>query len=112
MKLAERLDNASDDLNARIMLEATCIRLRDWLEAERVALEAELKRASAQVTVHPIAFVGDLVEQPPTLTTERRREALRLLVGRITINPSGAEKRVDRSPTYSTPEMSRYGRRR
>jgi site-specific DNA recombinase len=69
-------------------------RLRDRLEAERNALDAELSRVSAQATVRPVAFVGDLVSRWPELPVERRREALRLLVDRIEIGPPDASPRV------------------
>ncbi|MCC2030652.1 recombinase family protein [Microbacterium allomyrinae] len=92
----ERLDNATARYfdNPEVVSEDAYQRYRAASEAKIAAWDAELTRASAQATVRPLAFVGDLVERWPDLPIERRREALRLLVDRITINPPNTIPRV------------------
>jgi DNA invertase Pin-like site-specific DNA recombinase len=90
----ERLDSATtkfvDDLIPRDAYD----RLRIRLEQERRDLEAELTRASAQATVRPIAFVGDLVERWPGMPVEQKRQSMRMLVDRIRVQPRDAPQRV------------------
>lgn len=92
--LAERLDNATTKYVDGDIPKDAYERLRDRFEAERAVLDAELARHTAQATVQPIAFVGDLVSRWRDIPVERRREALRLLVDRIEINPPDASQRV------------------
>ncbi|WP_170285517.1 recombinase family protein [Microbacterium rhizomatis] len=63
-------------------------------ETKIAALEVDLTRASAQATVRPIVIIGDLVDQWEENTIEQRREALRLLVDRITVQRPGVVPRV------------------
>lgn len=92
--VAERLDGATTKYVDGDIPKDAYERLRDRLETERAALNAELARHTAQATVQPIRFVGDLVSRWEDLPVDRRREALRLLVDRIEIHPTSAPKRV------------------
>jgi site-specific DNA recombinase len=93
--IADRFDSATLKFVDDAIPAETYERLRSRFEAESAALNAELARVSAQATVRPLAFVGDLVAQWDDLPVQRRREALRLLVDRIVIHPPDAEKRVE-----------------
>lgn len=90
----DRLDAATakfvDDLIPRDAYD----RLRTKLEAERDTLEVELTRASAQATLRPIAFAGDLVARWADIPVEQRRQSVRMLVDQIRVQPKGSDPRV------------------
>jgi len=92
--IAERLDNATVKYVDGDIPKDAYERLRDRLEAERAALNAGLGRLTAQATIQPIVFVGDLVSRWDDLPVERRREALRMLVDRIDVRPPNASPRA------------------
>lgn len=93
--VTERLDAATIKNLDGTIPDDVYARLRDRFTAELADLDAELTRASAQSTVRPIAFVGDLLAHwNDDLPIERRREALRLLIDRIEVNRPDAERRV------------------
>lgn len=92
--IVERLDTATMKYVDGDIPKDAYERLRDRLEAEKVQLNTELGRVTAQATVQPIVFVGDLVSRWEDLPVERRREALRLLVDRIDVHLPTAPKRV------------------
>lgn len=70
-------------------------RYRQASEATIERLNAELTRASAQATIQPLAFVGDIMSRWGDLSIEKQREALRMLVDRITVNAPDAEPRIE-----------------
>ncbi len=92
----EKLDNATARFldNPDLVSPESYRRYRDAAEASIAALNAELTRASAQATIQPLAFVGDLMSRWGDLPVERQREALRLLVDRITVRSPGSSPRV------------------
>ncbi|CAN7263162.1 recombinase family protein [Microbacterium foliorum] len=92
----EKLDNATTRFfeNPDVVSPDAYQRYREAAEARIAALQQDLTRASAQATVSPLAFVGDIMSRWGELPIERQREALRMLVDRITVNPPGAEPRV------------------
>lgn len=92
--VTERLDSATLKLIDGTIPAASYDRVKARLETERITIEAELTRASAQQTVRPITFVGDLVGQWSSIPIPRRREALRLLIDRIDIHAPGETPRV------------------
>lgn len=93
--VTERLDSATVKFIDGAIPADAYERLRVRFEAERSELDAELTRASAQATVRPVAFVGDLMAHWDDLPVQRRREALRLLIDRLAVNPPDALKRVE-----------------
>ncbi|MDI9889925.1 recombinase family protein [Microbacterium sp. IEGM 1404] len=90
----ERLDSATAKFVDGLIPRDAYDRLRAKCEQERRDLEAELTRVSAQATVRPIAFAGDLVGRWPEIPVEQRRQAVRMLVDRIRVQPRDAPKRV------------------
>jgi DNA invertase Pin-like site-specific DNA recombinase len=92
--VTERLDAATLKVVDGTIPDDAYQRIRARLEAEHAELSKELTRHAAQQTVHPVAFVGDLVAQWPDLPVARRREALRLLVDRIDVGQPTDSPRV------------------
>lgn len=92
--LAERLDTATEKYLEGDIPKDAYERRRDRLEAERESLEAALGRITAQSTVQPVAFAGDLLSMWEDLPVERRREAMRMLVDRIEVNAPDVTPRI------------------
>jgi site-specific DNA recombinase len=92
------IDARMDALTARLVdsgiPQASYVRLRDSMEAERKTLEAELLASSVRANRAPLVVLPELIANWDRLLIPERREILRELIERVTVTPGRPLARV------------------
>lgn len=92
-RLAEKLDEAGMQMLDRTLPKESYERLRDRIQAELAALDADLRKIATR-PANPVPILGDILDAWERYTTQERRAAISFLADRITVNPRDAEPRI------------------